>query len=317
MRFYKMAFLRNAALAVALTSFIASPLSAQTSSRTDSNWTRFMAPAALQDLLASDPSVQVLDIRSEKYLDSGLIPGAVWVTFKDFRGPSERPGEPPEATELAALLGDNGLRPDQPLVIYNHNGKTVQMGRAAIVYWLMKSAGFDDVAILHGGYKSWQDAELAQADTPADLPPQTVTVNYRRDWWAEPLDIFAVTTGQVEGAILDARLDGQVRKSIETGKPMMSMPMAQYIPASLFMNQLSDASLSPEGQAAFRAELEGRGITLGTEFLISVCATGELSALSWFYASEIVGIENVRYYPDALKGWKGDGGLMFGMATEN
>ncbi|MCY4180705.1 MAG: hypothetical protein OXD48_10640 [Litoreibacter sp.] len=36
-----------------------------------------------------------------------------------------------------------------------------------------------------------------------------------------------------------------------------------------------------------------------------------MSALSWFYASEIMGLENVRYYPDALQGWKSDSGVMF------
>jgi 3-mercaptopyruvate sulfurtransferase SseA len=142
-----------------------------------------------------------------------------------------------------------------------------------------------------------------------------VNLTYQTDWWADPMDIFAVTSGQVEGAILDARLDRQVSRSVETGKPMMSMPMAQYVPSSFFINDLDADNMSDDAFDQFRAKLVDRGLDIGDGILISVCQTGELSAVSWFYASEIVGIENVRYYPDALKGWESDGGVMFGLDT--
>lgn len=138
-------------------------------------------------------------------------------------------------------------------------------------------------------------------------------MTFNTEWWADAMDIFAVTSGQVNGAILDARLDAQVRKSVETGKPMMSMPMARFVPASLFTSPMSSRRISEAGQQDFLAGLAERGIDENSEFLISVCQTGELSALSWFYASEIIGLQNVRYYPDALRGWKADGGLMFGL----
>lgn len=263
--------------------------------------------------MTADPSVQVIDIRDEKYIAEGVIPGAVWIHISQWRGPAERPGRIPSEAELEALLGSHGLRIDQPIVVLNHDSKTIQTGRAAIVYWILKSAGTENVAILNGGFTSWQEAQLPIATAHFQPTAQTVDITYSDDWRAGPLDIYGLATGQVEGAILDARLDGQVRKAVETGKPLMSMPMAQFIPASLFTNPLSDKALDADAQADFRADLESRGINLGSEFLISVCQTGELSALSWFYASEIVGIENVRYYPDALQGWEADGGLMFGL----
>ena len=276
-------------------------------------WTPYMGADMLSGFIQMDAGVQVLDIRRERYVKNGTIPGAIWVPFSEWRGPSERPGQPPTEEQLEALLGDNGIRLDQPIVVHNHAGKTIQNGRAAIVYWLLKTAGAEDIAILNGGFKAWSAAGLPEADAPNVMDAQSIDLSYRRDWWADPLDIFAITSGQEDGAILDARLDGQVRKSVETGEPLKSMPLAQYIPASFFTSHLSAQSLSEAGKSEFMSDLESRGISVDDGLLISVCQTGELSALSWFYASEVLGIENVRYYPDALQGWRSDGGLMFGL----
>ncbi|MEL6572949.1 MAG: rhodanese-like domain-containing protein [Pseudomonadota bacterium] len=260
--------------------------------------------------------MQIVDIRQAKHIADGVIPGALWMPFAEWRGTEDRPSQPPTEEEFEALLGAHGLNIDDPIVVHHRAGKTIQTGRAAIVYWLLKSAGADQVAILDGGYAAWTDAGLPSDPTPSQQLPRVVDVTFNSEWWADAMDIFAVTSGQVNGAILDARLDAQVRKSVETGKPMMSMPMAQFVPASLFTSPMSSRRISEEGQRAFLADLAARGITEDAEFLISVCQTGELSALSWFYASEIIGIENVRYYPDALRGWAADGGLMFGLQVQ-
>lgn len=286
------------------------------SQETLENWSPYMAPEVLNALIETEPQIQIVDIRSKKYLKKGIIAGATYIPFPEWRGPSSRPGQPPTEERLAELIGDNGLRLDQPIVIHNQSGHTIQNGRAAIIYWILKSAGADNIAILRGGFKAWRASGLPNVAEHEIRKPRSIEISYRRDWWADPVDIFAVASGQKNGAILDARLDGQVKKSIKTGKPMKSMPMATYIPAGLFTRHLSAKSLSASGMEAFRNDLKARGISLQNSFLISVCQTGELSALSWFYASEILGLSNVRYYPDALQGWQSDGGLMFGLSAK-
>ena len=276
-------------------------------------WSPFMTPETLNVFKMISPQTQIIDIRAEKYVKNGTIPGAVWIPFPQWRQPSDRPGQPLIEEDMAKLLGDAGIRLDRPIVVYNHSGRTVQTGRSAIAYWVLKTAGAEQLAILNGGFKAWRADGLPEAATPATMPSVTLSIEYDHQHWADPVDIFAVTTGQKKGAILDARLDAQVRKSMETGKPMMSMPLAQYIPSSFFTNYLSAKNMSAPAQQEFLADLKERGVDVNGGMLISVCQTGELSALAWFYASEIIGIENVRYYPDALRGWQNDGGRMFGM----
>lgn len=276
-------------------------------------WSPYMTPKVVNSLTTISSEIQIIDIRSQKYVKKGTIPGAVSIPFPEWRQTADRIGHPLVEKDMAALLGGAGIRLDRPIVVYNHSEKAVQTGRAAIAYWILKIAGAEEIAILNGGFKAWRSEGLPESEEPVILPPVTLSFAYSREYWADPVDIFGVSTGQMEGAILDARLDAQVRKSVKTGKPMMSMPFARYIPSSLFTRHLSTQNLSTPAKEEFRADLRARGIDVGNGMLISVCQTGELSALSWFYASEIVGVENVRYYPDALRGWQNDGGRMFGM----
>ncbi len=308
-------FVQKALTALAFSLPLAASVATAQNATSDS-WSPYIEASELSALMEATPNLQVIDIRSEKHIADGVLPGAIWIPFDTWRGTEDRPSQPPTEEEFEALLGAHGVRIEDPIIVHHRAGKTIQTGRAAIVYWLLKSAGADEVAILDGGYKGWTEADLPTQDAPSVANSHVVDITFETEWWADAFDIFAVTSGQVNGAILDARLDSQVRKSVETGKPMMSMPMAQYVPASLFTNPMSSRRLTAEAQQSFVADLADRGIGEETEFLISVCQTGELSALSWFYASEIVGMENVRYYPDALRGWKADGGVMFGMRTD-
>ncbi|MCY4180706.1 MAG: hypothetical protein OXC60_05680 [Litoreibacter sp.] len=100
----------------------------------------------------------------------------------------------------------------------------------------MKSAGAEKVAFLHGGFKGWLAGAYPTVEAHLNRAQSSVDVAFRYDWWADPIDILAVSTKQTDGAILDSRLDSQVRKSVKTGKPMMSMPIAQYIIADFFAN---------------------------------------------------------------------------------
>lgn len=303
----------GALMAISVTGSSLAQDTGQSQSSYSEAWSRYITPDELNVLMTMDSGVQVIDIRKEKYVKKGAIAGALAMPFKAWRGPKHNPGQPPTEEELEALMGEMGLDLERPIVVHSHTGKTIQTGRAAIIYWILKSSGAEKIAILNGGFKAWRAQGLPETLDLQKPEPTTVDLTYQQDWWASPIQVFGVASGQTDGAILDARLDAQVKKSIKTGKPLQSLPMARFIPASFFMNPLSDKNTTQEAQSSFVSALTERGVALDKGFLISVCQTGELSALSWFYASEIVGIEKVLYYPDALKGWKNDGGLLFGL----
>ena len=211
------------------------------------SWSPLLSPEALQTFSDQLPDLQIVDIRSQKRASKGVVPGSVLMPYKEWRGPKDRPGQPPTEQQLEEYLADAGLRLDLPIAIVNHSGSTLQSGQASYIYWLLKTAGVQDVAILNGGFKAWAKSGQEIADEPSVLEPSFVNVDYKYDWWADPMDIFGVSSGQTHGFILDARLDAQTKRAEETGKPMMSMPMAQLLSANLFTNYLSNRDLSAEG----------------------------------------------------------------------
>lgn len=44
--------------------------------------------------------------------------------------------------------------------------------------------------------------------------------------------------------------------------------------------------------------------------VITFCKSGQMSALNWYYASELASIPNVKLYPESLIGWKQSYGLI-------
>ena len=44
--------------------------------------------------------------------------------------------------------------------------------------------------------------------------------------------------------------------------------------------------------------------------VITFCHVGELGALNWFYASELAGLPNIKFYPESINGWEHSGGSL-------
>ena len=62
-----------------------------------------------------------------------------------------------------------------------------------------------------------------------------------------------------------------------------------------------------DGQLSILERLKADG-SIGLEGAPAVhfCDSGVLSSISWFYASEVAGVENVKLYPESVIGWARD-----------
>ena len=114
-----------------------------------------------------------------EYLTSH-IPGAHYLHLnEDLSGPVI-PGETgrhplPLPETFASTCSRLGLTPGRPVVVYDDHGG----GIAARAWWLLKSMGHDQVAVLDGGYPFWVIAGQATASgseptTPANPYPLNV-----------------------------------------------------------------------------------------------------------------------------------------------
>lgn len=254
-----------------------------------------LGPNDLTELM-SITSPYIVDIRNKTAVRSlysysaGHIPGSVSSPYGQWRSLWNDPLSVPTDAELTALIQSSGLTNDRPIVIVHSSAAKGNFGSAAFVYWTLKSAGFDNMAILNGGIKGWRDIGGEMSTTPTQIVPSTISVSLRDDWLATHEDVDAVLDGTSTAQLLDARPLHQIMEN-----------------ASLDGSFTLDANELVAGQNAQAANDESifmriKQADLDWEFneVITYCNNGALAAVDWFMASEIAEIPNVRIYAHSL-----------------
>ncbi len=114
----------------------------------------------------SDPTVRVVDARSDKDYASGHIPGAVHLFGFSFGG--LRPGpEMPDPEAFAHLVGALGIDERTPVVIYDGGGPPT----AGFVAWAFLYYGHPDTRLLDGGLTKWTaEGQALSTDAHAHEP---------------------------------------------------------------------------------------------------------------------------------------------------
>jgi len=253
--------------------------------------------------LRSAGGIQIIDLRTAAQQEEGVVPGAVSVPYAAWRGPRDNPGQPPSASRLAQIIGAAGVRLDRPIVLIHSKPDAFDAGRAAYVYWLLKSAGAERIAILQGGYAAWEAARMPVASLPDTPIPYEATVEMEDSWWASRADVQAIADGSMPGALLDGRPSNLYRKLDALGRALATtLPYAQNTSAFDIYR-----SATRDGRIALMSDLKDQPLNWESAPVVSFCNTGELGALNWFYASEVSGIRNVRLFPESTKGWTGAG----------
>ncbi|MEL6264650.1 MAG: rhodanese-like domain-containing protein [Pseudomonadota bacterium] len=250
---------------------------------------------------AVEAGAVMIDIRAPKAYRAGHLPGAVNVPYGAWRGPRENPGALISDETLTGLLQSAGIAPDSTVVVVNEGDSPAAFGATARVYWTLKSAGLDDIAILNGGYKAWGAAGLAlTTDQPAVTPTDDVFA-IATDWAITRDEVRAVQDGEGDALLIDARPDVFFRA--ETKHP--AARWAGTLTGAV--NLVHETFFGADGRmrqdpAAVMAAAEAAGWTPGRT-VVSFCNTGHWAASNWFALSEIGGIEDVRLYPESMAGW--------------
>lgn len=123
-----------------------------------------------------DPAVRILDGswhlpptgrdgRAE--YDAAHIPGAVYFDIDAISDPdSTLPHMLPTAEAFAAAVGALGISNDHRVVVYDHTG----LASAPRVWWMFRVFGHDNVAVMTGGFRAWQNEGRPVTDEIA-VPP--------------------------------------------------------------------------------------------------------------------------------------------------
>lgn len=268
-----------------------------------------MEPEAVAGGSDSGNGVTILDIRAAEAFSEGHIAGAVNTPYGLFRGPQENPGRVPEAAALQEVLRAAGAAPERPVLIAYEGASQSDFGAAARVYWTLKSAGFESLAILNGGMVAYGDVGGSLTTEAVAPEPSDMVLTFRDDWWIDRDGVDDVVAGRSDAVLLDARPADFFRGETKHGAASVAGTLAGAL-------NLVHASWFPSGgtrieePAAMIAEVQTIAASKGGAPLVSFCNTGHWAATNWFAASELAGIEGVKLYPESMVGW-----TLFGGAT--
>ncbi len=274
--------------------------------------TPLISAQELSNLLDTASNLVVCDCRFEltnpsqglQLYNDGHIPGARHVDLDQVlsvKGGADQGRHPLPARELfAQKMAAIGISDDTHVVCYDANDAMF----AARLWWMLRWIGHDNVSVLDGGFKLWQQAGYEVTTEPPQPSKEgrltlrdslTQTVGYE--------DVLA-NISATERLVLDARSPDRFRGENETLDPI-----GGHIPGAA--NRFFKDNLQADGtfkdaetlRKELTASLQGRK----PESVISQCGSG-VTACHNLLAMEVAGLSGAALYPGSWSQWSNTSG---------
>jgi thiosulfate/3-mercaptopyruvate sulfurtransferase len=203
----------------------------------------------------------------------------------------------PSREKFAAWLGSVGFDNTMQAVVVDRNGANY-CGR---LWWMLKWAGHENVAVLDGGLQAWARSEAVQSGPPGPFTPANYTLAPARRALIAT-ETVASQLGRPVQNLIDARAAPRFRGEVE---PLD--PVAGHIPGAL--NRPFSQNLGPDGKfkpaallkAEFEALLNGRDPAT----VVHHCGSG-VSAIPNLLAMEVAGLGHTGLYAGSWSDWCSD-----------
>src|SRR4051812_29359361 len=218
------------------------------------------------------------------------IPGARFVDVHTdlAAGPGGGRHPLPRVEDFTRLLGRLGISPSTFVVAYDSSSG----GTASRLWWMLRSIGHGQVAVLDGGYQAW----LAEGQPVTAEVTTPVTTEYPDvHEWTGVVDAGAVAQGVGLGAALvDSRAQDRFRGENETVDRV-----AGHIPGAI--NRFHKDNVGADGRLRPLDELAARFAGVGDSPIV-YCGSG-VTACHNLLAMSLVGIGRARLYAGSWSDW--------------
>lgn len=226
------------------------------------------------------------------------IPGAVFLDLATLADPaSPLPMTLPDAAVVAARLGSLGIAAGDAIVLYDAS----PLRSSARAWWMLRTAGFADVAILDGGLDKWRAEKRPLTDEPPSIAPVDTAAGPPL---AKPRSFEAMCANLVADAeqVVDARSparfagrEPETRAGVEPG----------HIPGArnLHYATLFEADGTWKRGDALRAAFAEAGVDLDRP-AVATCGSGVTAAILVF-AAYLLG-HDMALYDGSWSEWGGD-----------
>jgi thiosulfate/3-mercaptopyruvate sulfurtransferase len=231
--------------------------------------------------------------------EEGHIPTALHIDIPaDLADPDGSvPVTRPSADQMNRVMIAAGVGNDTRVVIYDNAPHMW----AARLWWMLRAYGFDDAALLDGGWEAWV-AEGRPVRTEVRTPPKGwFQAQYRHELFADQDEVLAAIDDD-DVAIVDAlspesfagRRNDYARRGHIAG--------ASNVPMSSLVDPATGRFLPREQLAAAFEKVSG------ADRVITYCGGGVAASADAFVLS-MLGVEDVAVYDGSLLEWAADPAL--------
>ena len=207
---------------------------------------------------------------------------------------------------FAETMAAHGVNDDSCVVLYN-KGFPMWSTR---VWWMLRSIGFDRVAVLNGGWEKWEREGRPISDAAADYAAGKLAVRARPDMWVDKDDMLEMI-GSGKPVTINALSSAVYRgEKNQYGRP-------GHLPGThtVFYGDLIDADTGeflPPDELITLFEDTG---ALAADRVITYCGGG-ISATMDALALELCGQDQVAVYDGSMSEWVKDDTLPLKLGSE-
>lgn len=233
---------------------------------------------------------------TEPMVDKVQIPGA---RFLDIKGKFSQVGAPFPNTMLDAnafnkAAKELGIDNDSALVVYDAHG----IYSSARAWWMFRSMGHKNVAVLNGGLKSWmQKGYSVEPSGTGPYTPGNFNGDFSEGYFKDSRQVLD-TISNAKELVVDARANDRFKGLVEEPREGLR---SGHIPGSVslpYADLMKNEKLLDKNQlsAIFEDRLPK------TEKMIFSCGSG-VTACILALGAEIAGIENISVYDGSWTEW--------------
>ena len=250
--------------------------------------------------------VEITTISGRDNYAAGHIPGATYVDLLDELTDRCRDGvyaPMPPAEHFAGVMSRIGVGEGTRVVLYDDF-----LGMfAARIWWMLRAFGFDNAALLNGGWPKWKAEGRSISTEPAMYPRANFVARPRPELIAQKDEaLAAIDDGQtcLLNALAEPEYSGDPAFPHHYGRPG-HIPGSVNVPFVSVVDLEANTVLQPA--ARLRTHYEGVG-ALDSERVITYCGGGIAASQAAFLLT-LLGVENVAMYDGSLTEWGADPSL--------
>lgn len=253
----------------------------------------------VSEKLRNREDVQIIDVRTEDEFLHGHIPSArnIWRNeLVDTKSPIDGMRLPEK--ELETLLGQMGLNDKDSIFLYDASGNV----DASRLWWLFKLYGFENVALIDGGFIQWRLKGYPVSETRVVYDQSVFTLPGKNNLTlvAEKSDIINSKFEQIIDARSSEEYNGDIMKN--------GAVRGGHIPGAVqfdYVEMLDGGSFKLKSTEEILALMKQKGLSPEKNTVI-YCHSGVRSSMVLFALREILGMENVSNYDGSWIEWSQD-----------